>query len=233
MVVPAYNEGIAIVACLDRIFAATSPATEVLVVYDRPDDSTAGPVRDYVLRQPRARGVLNDVKAGPAGALKAGFRAACAPVVVVTMADGSDDVTQIPELVSLVRSGAVIAAASRYMRGGHQDGGPRLKRLMSRTAGVSLHLFAQVGTHDATNAFKAYSRAFVEEVGIESDSGFEVAIELVAKARRHRLTVREIPTTWSDRATGSSNFKIWKWTPHYLNWYVVALRAGLPRGRWR
>ena len=38
-----------------------------------------------------------------------------------------------------------------------------------------------------------------EQVGIESDAGFEIGIELVAKARRRRLPVAEIPTIWLDR----------------------------------
>ena len=50
------------------------------------------------------------------------------------------------------------------MRGGRQVGGPLLKRLMSRTAGLTLHWFAGVATHDATNNFKLYSRRFLEAV---------------------------------------------------------------------
>ena len=60
----------------------------------------------------------------------------------------------------------------------------------------------RVGTRDATNSFKAYSTEFVRQVGIESDAGFEIGIELVAKARRHRLPVAEIPTIWLQRDTG-------------------------------
>ena len=117
----------------------------------------------------------------------------------------------------------MVAAASRYMRGGRQVGGPRLKGLVSRTAGLSLNLLARVGTHDATNSFKAYSRAFVESVGVESDAGFEIGIEMVAKARRRGERVAEIPTVWLDRTTGQSNFKVREWIPRYLHWYLFAL----------
>ena len=55
------------------------------------------------------------------------------------------------------------------MRGGGQVGGPLLKRLMSRTAGLTLHWFAGVPTHDPTNNFKLYSRRFLDSVTIESD----------------------------------------------------------------
>ena len=82
---------------------------------------------------------------------------------------------------------------------------------------------ARVGTRDATNSFKAYSRNFVESVGIESDQGFEIGIELVAKAKKARLPVAEIPTIWLDRSFGESKFKLSKWAPYYLKWYFHAL----------
>ena len=138
------------------------------------------------------------------------------------MADGSDDTQQIDDLCKLVERGVVIAAASRYMSGGQQIGGPALKSFLSRMAGLSLFWLASVGTRDATNSFKAYSTEFVRDVGIQSDSGFEIGIELVAKARRLRLPVAELPTIWLERARGTSNFKVLLWLPKYLRWYRFA-----------
>jgi hypothetical protein len=97
-----------------------------------------------------------------------------------------------------------------------------MKGLLSRLAGKSLYYAARVGTRDATNSFKAYSREFVSRVGIESDGGFEIGIELVAKARRARLPVVEIPTIWLDRSFGASNFALMAWLPRYLHWYLYA-----------
>jgi dolichol-phosphate mannosyltransferase len=143
-------------------------------------------------------------------------------VVVVTMADGCDDARQIDELVRLVERGVAVAAASRYMPGGQQVGGPILKGALSRLAGRSLRTLAHVGTRDATNSFKAYSREFVKQVGIDSRDGFEIGIELTAKAKRLRLPVAEIPTIWLDRQAGVSNFKVAKWVPSYVHWYRFA-----------
>ncbi len=138
------------------------------------------------------------------------------------MADGCDDPQQIDQLVRLVERGVVVAAASRYSRGGQQVGGPFLKGLLSRVAGLSLWILARVGTRDATNSFKAYNVDFVRQVGITSSSGFEIGIELVAKARRARLPVAELPTIWLERNQGVSNFKIVSWLPHYLRWWRFA-----------
>jgi dolichol-phosphate mannosyltransferase len=116
----------------------------------------------------------------------------------------------------------VVAAASRYMPGGQQVGGPWMKGMMSRLAGRTLYLFARIGTRDATNSFKAYSTDFVRQVCIDSRGGFEIGLELTAKARRLRLPVAEIPTIWLDRRDGVSNFKLAVWIPSYLRWYRFA-----------
>jgi glycosyltransferase involved in cell wall biosynthesis len=227
VVIPAYNEGENIVACLDRVFEAVSLPSEVLVVYDTPADTTAPYLDKYAMSEPRLRPTLNTTGRGPARAIRFGIDNATAPVIVVTMADGCDDATQIDDLTRLVERGVVVAAASRYARTGQQVGGPALKTFLSRLAGRTLYYFGRVGTRDATNSFKAYSREFVRAVDIESDRGFEIGIELVAKARRARLPVAEIPTIWLDRAFGASNFKLMAWLPRYLHWYFYAF--GAPR----
>lgn len=230
VIVTAYNEGEAILPYLDRLTECIQLPSEILVVYDSPDDTTAPAVIEYAKNHPAVIPLLNDTGRGPARAIRFGFEHASADVVVVTMADGSDDATQIDQLARLVERGIVVAAASRYMRGGRQIGAPLLKSLLSRTAGMTLHLFARVGTHDATNSFKAYSADFVNTVRIESDSGFEVGLELVAKARRYRQPVAEIPTIWLERLEGETNFKVAKWFPRYLRWYLYAFgtRMQLP-----
>ena len=228
IVVPVYNEGGRITAFLDRLFEAVTLPCEVLAVYDRPTDTTVAPLAASREREPRLRPVLNTYGPGPAAALRFGIDNAESGVVVVTMADGSDDSLQIDQLALLVEGGAAVAAASRYMRGGRQVGGPWLKGTMSSLAGRSLHLVGRVGTHDATNSFKAYSRDFVRRVGVESDAGFTLGIEMVAKAKQRGLRVAEVPTTWRDRTDGESHFSISKWLGRYVHWYVLALR---PAGR--
>lgn len=223
IVIPAYNEGSRIIGCLDRLIASVASSCEVLVVCDSLEDSTMPFLQEYAERDERVVPTLNTYGRGPANAIRFGMDHATAPVTVVTMSDGSDDTSQIDEMAHLISGGAAIVAASRYMRGGRQVGGPPLKRLMSRAAGLSLCWVGRVGTHDATNSFKAYSTSFVREAGIESDAGFEIGIELVAKAKRAGVPVQEIPTQWMDRAEGASNFKLAKWLPRYLRWYWVAL----------
>ncbi len=222
VVMPAYQEADSIEPVLVRIGEQVTLPHEVLVVVDSSDDSTVAAVRSFDPTEKTVRIVVNEIAPGPAHAIRAGFKAAASPVVVVTMADGSDDPAQIDTLTRLVDRGVVVAAASRYMRGGQQVGGSGAKKALSAGAGRSLRFFARTGITDATNSFKAYDKGFVESVGIHSTAGFEVGLELVAKARRTRQMMAEIPTIWLDRSIGSSNFRLVSWLPHYLRWYRFA-----------
>jgi len=222
VVIPAYNEGEDIVPVLDRIFDSVESDCQVLVVVDFPEDTTLPVVDRLAADEPRLRSSVNEYGRGPANAIRWGIDHVTTPVVVVTMADGSDDPRQIDPLARLVDRGVVVAAASRYSPGGQQVGGPLLKGLMSRAAGQSLGIAGRVGTRDATNSFKAYSTRFVQEVGIHSRSGFEIGLELTAKARRLRRPVAEIPTIWLDRTLGESTFDLKQWLPKYLRWYRFA-----------
>lgn len=227
VVVPAYNEGENVVPVLDRLFESVRLPCELLLVVDSPDDTTVPVAHGYAEKEPRLKTLINTYGRGPANAIRYGIDHAAAPVAVVTMADGCDDARQIDELARLVERGVAVAAASRYMPGGQQVGGPVLKAAMSRMAGRSLRWFAHVGTRDATNSFKAYSTEFVREVGIDSRDGFEIGIELTAKAKRMRRPVAEIPTIWLDRQAGVSNFKVAKWVPSYVRWYRFAFGGEL------
>ena len=123
---------------LDRLFESVRLPSEVLVVVDSADDTTVPVAEEYAQKEPRLRCLVNTYGRGPANAIRFGIDAATAPVVVVTMADGCDDARQIDELVRLVERGVAVAAASRYMPGGQQVGGPVIKGMLSRTAGRSL-----------------------------------------------------------------------------------------------
>ena len=159
---------------------------------------------------------------GPANAIRFGIDSAETDIVVITMADGSDDPRDVDDLILLIERGCSIAVASRYMPGGQQIGGPKFKKFLSKNASRVLRLFAGVNTHDATNSFKAYSMSFLQEVKIESRNGFEVGLELIAKAHRNKLLIAEIPTIWINRLVGESSFRIRHWLPYYLYWFFYA-----------
>ena len=229
VVLPVYNEGEAVEPVLRALSAGIATPHELVVVYDFDADTTVPVVTRLAAEIPELRGLRNDLGRGVLNAMKAGIAGTRSQYVLISMADGSDEPPVVDPMVALARGGADVVAASRYMRGGHQIGGPPLKRLMSQVAGLTLHWFAGVPTHDPTNNFKLYSRRFLDTVTIESTAGFELALELTVKATQQGLSVAEVPTTWRDRTAGKSNFKLRKWLPNYLHWYRIAFGSRLRR----
>ena len=59
---------------------------------------------------------------------------------------------------------------------------------------------------------------------LESSGGFEISLEITVKAFLAGYKITELPTTWRDRAHGSSRFRLWHWLPRYLRWYFYAFR---------
>lgn len=224
LVVPVYNEADNIVTFLRGVAEAVREPHEILLVYDFPEDNTLPAVA--TMRPPAAdvRLVHNTLGRGVLNALKAGFRASKGEVVIVMMADCSDEPRDVSAMARLVREGADVVAGSRYVQGGRQEGGPWLKRTLSRLAGVSLHHLAGLPIRDATNNFRAYSRRVVEQIPVEGEASFALALELTLKAHWRGWRLAEVPTVWRDRTAGQSRFRLWAWMPHYLRWYLRALR---------
>jgi glycosyltransferase involved in cell wall biosynthesis len=236
LVVPVFNEADNIGPFLRDVEATVREPHEILIVYDFPEDKTLPAVAALDPPVAAVRLIHNTLGRGVLNALKAGFQASKGDVVIVMMADRSDEPTAVEPMARLVRSGYDVVAGSRYMPGGRQEGGPLLKRLMSRAAGLSLHYVAGLPVRDATNNFRAYSRRVIEQIPIEGKASFAVALELTLKAHWKGWRLAEVPTTWRDRTVGESRFRVWGWMPHYLHWYLLAMkRAWLgprpPRGR--
>src|SRR5260221_3023246 len=229
VVLPVYNEGEAVEPVLRAMSAAIATSHELVVVYDFDGDTTVPVIARLAGEIPGLRGLRNDLGRGVLNAMKAGIDGTSAPYVLISMADGSDEPHVVDPMVALAQRGADVVSASRYMRGGHQVGGPPLKRLMSRVAGLTLHWFARVPTHHPTNNFKLYSRHFLDSVTIESTAGFELALELTVKATQICRPIAEGPTSWRDRTAGQSNIKMRQLLPHYLHWYRVAFVSRLRR----
>lgn len=228
IVIPVRNEAENIPRLFDALRRHVTSSAEAILVYDAEGDPTIAEAlkeKDRLPCEPRL--IKNDLGAGPANALRAGFNAANGDAIVVVMADLSDDLALVDRMYARVRAGDDVVCGSRYMRGGRQNGGPLLKRTLSRIAGVSLFWGVGLPTHDATNAFKAYRTSSLRSLEIEGDGGFEISMEITIKAWLAGGRITEMPATWTDRTAGASKFRLWKWLPRYLRWYFYALRGRL------
>jgi dolichol-phosphate mannosyltransferase len=231
LIIPVYNEGSNFRDLWKEVSAQIRSDFCACVVYDFDEDDTVPVVNEIIANgETRLRPVKNQRGRGVVGAIMTGFDVAPEGPALVVMADLSDDLTQVDRMLAMYERGCQVVVGSRYMRGGRLIGGPFLKQSLSRLAGTSLYWLRGVPTHDATNAFKIYDVAMVKSFRVESQGGFELNLELTVKAFLAGYRIEEIPSTWRDRTSGASRFRLWKWLPMYLKWYFYAFRpkAGKP-----
>lgn len=225
IIVPVYNEAENFPLLVAQVDRQIAPPFTMYVVYDFDQDTTVPVARALADSRQWLRLVKNQGR-GVVSAMRTGFEVVGSGPALVMMADLSDDLSIVSQMLDLYAQGYQIVCPSRYMRGGRQEGGPLLKRTLSRIAGLTLRYLVKFPTHDATNNYRLYDAALVRQLGIESVGGFELALELTAKAFRRGVKIAEVPATWRDRQAGSSRFRLFKWLPRYLSWYFYALFGG-------
>jgi glycosyltransferase involved in cell wall biosynthesis len=226
ILIPVYNEKDNITQTLDGIKSNVRTPHDISVIFDFDEDNTIPTVRDYIEKNPDSKIILlkNDYGRGVLNAIKKGLDSVQDGAALVTMGDCSDDYHDVDKMAEKIISGADMVCGSRYMKGGKQIGGPPLKGLISRIAGLSLNILTGIPTHDISNSFKMYSSDLLKKITIESVGGFEIGLEILVKCFAMNGKIEEIPTTWKDRSTGESRFKLLQWLPRYLHWYFYALK---------
>lgn len=225
IVVPVYNENKNILKLFQEIQNEIEIPKRVMIVYDFDEDTTLPIVLQNREKYSFEIVLLkNDIGRGALNAIKVGMRSASNEMVLVMMADSSDRLNIVDAMCHKMEEGYDLVCGSRYMKGGKQTGGPFLKSLFSRTAGITLHLLTRIPTHDVTNSFKLYRKSMLEKISIESSGGFEIGLEITVKAYALGYKITEVPSEWAEREEGESNFHMWKWLPHYLHWYFFCIK---------
>jgi len=232
VIIPVYNEADNILHTLGELREKVRTEYDILIIYDFDGDNTLPVVNAYIAEQgcDNIRLIRNRYGNGVLNAIKTGFESCTDGVALVVMADTSDDIAIIDAMLEKINEGYDLVCGSRYMKGGRQVGGPLLKKLMTRTAGVSLHLLTGIPTHDVSNSFKMYRVSLLRDIHPESTGGFEIGMEILVKAFVRGYRITEIPSVWRNRVAGKSRFQITKWLPNYLHWYVYAFGRRNKRG---
>lgn len=226
IVLPVFNEGKNIQKQIESIETSVKFKQEILIIYDFGRDDTIPVVKKLQNKFKNLKLVKNIFGRGVINAVKTGFQKATGSVVVVMPADLADNPDTVNKMYKKIQQGFDIVCATRYGRGGTKVGGPIIKTFLSRIAGLATPLLLGIPTTDIANGFKMYKKKVLENIEIESDGGWEFSAELLIKAHHSGFKIADVPTIWRDRTYGASKFKLLKWLPKYLKWYLwgISLR---------
>jgi glycosyltransferase involved in cell wall biosynthesis len=206
---------------------------EILLVVDVPEPSREAEAHernDPAAEKYDARVIYRVGERGFGNALRLGFAQAEGEAVIPFMADCSDAPEDLPKMVAALETGLDVVAGSRYMRGGGivgNTGKQRASQLYSRM----MRAAGGPPIHDVSNAFKLYRRRVVDEVQTEAAS-FDLSVELTVKAHLAGFRIGEVPTVWTNRQAGESNFDVGREFKNYRRWlWLMTRNRGTARKR--
>lgn len=202
-----YNEIENLPGLVDEILSML-PGADVLVIDDDSPDGTgrwcderaAGEPRLHCLHRPGKQGLGSATLAGARWALDRSYD------LFITMdADWSHAPEHLPALVEATEN-ADVAVGSRYCAGGHIEGWPFLRRILSRGMNGVSRIILRLPVRDSSGAFRAYRAAALRRIDLSQiqASGYSYLEEIVWHLHRAGATFAEVPITFHERRAGNS-----------------------------
>jgi glycosyltransferase involved in cell wall biosynthesis len=195
VVIPCLNEADNIQACVRSAMTAMDNAGitgEVIVADNDSDDDSASLAVEAGAR------VVHEPRRGYGSAYLAGFRAAQGEFIVMGDADLTYDFNEIPRFVENLEAGADLVMGDR-MDNIHPDAMPWLHRYVGNPllSGI-LNLFFRTGVRDAHCGMRAVRRAVLPQLDLRT-TGMEFASEMVIRAAKENLDIRQFPIEYRPR----------------------------------
>ena len=206
VVVPTFNERDNVTKLYRKLEAALDGvAWEVVFVDDNSPDDTWDVVRALARQDGRVRCIRRIGRRGLSGACIEGILASSAPYAAVMDADLQHDETQLPKMLSLLKSGqAELVVGSRYIEGGSADSFNRSRAGASALATEVAKRALGVAIADPMSGFFMIRRDRFERLAPQlSTQGFKILLDIVATAHGDLKTV-EVPYTFGSRLHGES-----------------------------
>ena len=222
IIVPVFNEGEKVVKLMKNFVLHVRTNFRVLFCYDDASDN----IFDYKNELSKFKFeivFIKNVGKGPLSAIKEGFRSGNSDCVIVYPADDFLNFDILDMMYQKFVEGSQIVVASRFIKGGSMNNCPVIKSILVRVASYTLYYLSSIPAKDASNGFRLFSRKLLNEVKIESQVGFAYSLELLAKCNRLEYKISEVPAKWEERSEGQSRFKVLKWLPQYLKWYIYGI----------
>jgi glycosyltransferase involved in cell wall biosynthesis len=195
VVIPCLNEAETIAACVMRARQAldrSGIAGEIVVVDNNSDDGSGA------IAESAGAKVVHEAERGYGSAYLAGFAASRGSYIVMADADLTYDFNEIPRFVSELEDGADLVIGNR-MNNIHPGAMPWHHRYIGNPLlSGFLNLLFRTGVDDAHCGMRALRRNALPRLDLRT-TGMEFASEMVIRAAKEKLVIRQFPIEYHPR----------------------------------
>ena len=211
LVVPAYNEeariGKMLGTYLPYFAERYGNEFEIIVSVNGSTDRTAEIVQGLQARFPQLRATVEPRAIGKGGAIMAGGALAAGDLIGFVDADGATAPAAFDELVRSVGTAGLVIASRRLPGSVVSPRQPWKRRFVSRIFNFLVRVLFKLRITDTQCGAKLMTaaawRAIVPHIGLTK---WAFDVDMLFKARRAGVEIKEIPTTWSD--VGGSKLRV-------------------------
>ena len=205
VVVPCFNEAVRLPGSLEQVAAyleMQGAAFELLLVDDGSRDSTPQLIREAASADDHVQAVLLAANRGKGRAVAEGVARSRGGMVLISDADFSAPIEEMPKLEAAIAAGADVAVGSRAKRGAREVDQPLHRRLMGKTFNLLVQGLLLPGIWDTQCGFKLFRGDVARELfGRLRTDGFAYDVEILLLARRSGYQISEVPVRWINSST--------------------------------
>jgi glycosyltransferase involved in cell wall biosynthesis len=211
VVIPAYNEARNMRRTLDQAWSylASRPySTELLVVDDGSEDSTAEIVREFAKARSGVQ-LLSIQHGGKAVALRTGMLAASGDLIAFSDADLATPLDYIDVFREAVQKGCDVVIGTREGQGAERIGEPSYRHVMGRGFNLIVRILLLPGIHDSQCGFKLFTRDAAQTIigktllytnpdgVVQGPRVTAFDVELLVAAKRSGYRICGMPVIWT------------------------------------
>jgi len=205
VVVPCFNEESRLPSSLvaaQAYLEGTRGGYELILVDDGSRDCTVQLIREAERAHAAVRGLVLPVNRGKGRALAEGVAVSRGRLVLISDADFSAPIDELPKLEAAIDAGADIAIGSRAKHGAREVDQPLHRRAMGKVFNLLVQALLLPGIWDTQCGFKLLRGDVARELFARLRvDGFAFDVEMLYLARRSGRVVREIPVRWRNSPT--------------------------------
>lgn len=211
VIIPAHNEEENIGQTVSDIAAELHKEEipfEIVAVNDNSRDGTESVIKKMQVEIPELVLVNRTLPAGFGRAIRTGLENFTGDVVILVMADLSDDQKDIVRYYRKLEEGYDCVFGSRFARESVVKDYPKVKLIMNRIVNKMLQILFFTSHNDLTNAFKAYRSYVIKSILPLYACHFNITIEMSLSALIRKYNIVSIPINWYGRTWGQSKLKL-------------------------
>ena len=211
VVIPLHNEE----KCLERVvkglireLQSNNIEYEIVLVNDNSTDSTPQLLANLSGEYDSIKVVHAPPPRGFGKAVRKGLNNVSGEIVIISMADCSDDARDVVKYYNKIREGYDCVFGSRFIKGGKIAGYPKIKLILNRLGNKLIQILFLLKYNDVSNGFKAYRIEVIKAVQPLISQHFNITVEIPLKAIIRGFSYAIVPINWNGRESGVSKYHI-------------------------